>query len=173
VNPVLLYLFLLKATVTSFSGLASFPIIRADLVLNRHVLTDEQLNTAVIVSRTTPGPVGVYVVSVGFAVAGLPGAIAGWAAMCTPALLVVPLIHFASRQAAHRRMRGATHAVVAASAGLLIAAVVPLAREALTDALTITMAVVCAVLMVRKVNPFWLVAAASLAGMITALIVLR
>jgi hypothetical protein len=108
------------ATMTSFSGLASLPIIRADLVLSGQVLTDEQLNTAVIVSRATPGPVGIYVVSVGYAVAGLPGAIAGWAAICTPALLVVPLIHFASRQAAHRRVRGATHAVVAASAGLLI-----------------------------------------------------
>jgi len=58
-NPLLLYLFLLKATMTSFSGLASLPIIRADLVLSRHVLTDEQLNTAVIVSRATPGPVGI------------------------------------------------------------------------------------------------------------------
>ena len=170
-NPLLLYLLLLKATMTSFSGLASLPIIRADLVLNRHVLTDEQLNTAVLVSRTTPGPVGVYVVSVGYAVAGLPGAIAGWAAMCTPALLVIPLVHFASRQAAHRRMRGATHAVVAASAGLLIAAVAPLAREALTDTLTIGIAVVSAVLMFRKVNPLWLVAGASVAGLIAAIVV--
>jgi len=110
------------------------------------------------------------VVSVGYAVAGLPGAIAGWAAICTPALLVVPLIHFASRQAAHRRMRGATHAVVAASVGLLIAAVAPLAREALTDTLTIGIAVVCAVLIFRKVNPLWLMAGASLAGLATAIV---
>lgn len=95
-SPFLLDLVLLKATLTSFSGLASLPILRNDLVLNRHVLTDEQLNTAVVVSRTTPGPVGVYVVSVGYAVSGFPGAIAGWGAMCTPALLILPLIHLAS-----------------------------------------------------------------------------
>jgi hypothetical protein len=82
-NPVLLYFLLLKATLTSFSGLASLPVIRADLVTSRHVLTDDQLNTAVVVSPTTPGPVGVYVVSVGYSVAGVPGAVAGWAAMCT------------------------------------------------------------------------------------------
>ena len=36
----LLYLLLLKATATSFSGLTSLPVVRHDLVENRHVLTD-------------------------------------------------------------------------------------------------------------------------------------
>ena len=168
-NPILLYLFLLKATLTSFSGLASLPVIRTDLVINCHVLTDEQLNTAVIVSRTTPGPVGVYVVSVGYSVAGIPGAIAGWAAMCTPAVLIIPFIRYASRQATHRRMRGATHAVVAASAGLMLSAVAPLAREALTNAFTIVIAAVCTILMFRKVSPLWLVLGASAAGLVAAI----
>ena len=91
-NPVALYFVLLKATITSFAGLASLPVIRHDLVVQRQVLTAEQLDTAVVVSRTSPGPVGVYVVSVGYSVAGTPGAIAGWLAMCTPALLMIPLI---------------------------------------------------------------------------------
>ena len=167
-NTLLLYVFLLKATLTSFSGLASLPVIRTDLVVNHHVLTDEQLNTAVIVSRTTPGPVGVYVVSVGYSVGGVSGAIAGWGAMCTPALLIIPLIRYVSRQASHRRMRSATHAVVAASAGLLLAAVVPLARETLTDGVTMWIAAVCTLLMFRRVSPLWLVLGASAAGLIAA-----
>lgn len=164
-NPVVLYLFLLKATVTAFSGLASLPVIRADLVVNHHVLTDEQLNTAVVVSRTTPGPVGVYVVSVGYAAAGVPGAIAGWAAMVTPALCVIPLMYYASGRATHRRMRGATHAVVAASAGLLLATVAPLARETLTHADSTVVAIGCAILMFRKVSPLWLVIGSSVVGL--------
>lgn len=169
-SPVVLYFFLLKATVTAFSGLASLPVVRADLVVNHHVLTDEQLNTAVMVSRTTPGPVGVYVVSVGYAVDGLPGAIAGWAAMSTPAVVIIPLMRYASRRATHRRMRGATHAVVAASAGLLLAVVAPLAREAVTGPFAAVIAVVCTVLIFRKINPAWLVLGASAAGLIEALI---
>ena len=169
-NPILLYLFLLKATVTSFSGLASLPVVRADLVVNHHVLTDEQLNTAVVVSRTTPGPVGVYVVSVGYAAGGVPGAIAGWAAMVTPALFVIPLMHYASRRSAHRRMRGATHAVVAASAGLLLAAVTPLARETLTDAVSVVVAVACTILMFRRVSPLWLVIGSSAVGLVRGLL---
>ena len=170
-SPFLLYLVLLKATLTSFSGLASLPILRNDLVLGRHVLTDEQLNTAVVVSRTTPGPVGVYVVSVGYSVGGFPGAVAGWAAMCTPALLVVPFVHLASRQAADRRMRGATQAVFAASAGLLLAAVVPLAGETLTNTLAIFITAVCTVLMLRKVSPLWLVIGAAATGLVAAVLV--
>ena len=164
-NPFLLYLLLLKATITSFSGLASLPVIRADLVLNRHVLTDEQLNTAVIVSRATPGPVGIYVVSVGYSVGGLVGAVAGWAAVWTPALLIIPLIRFASSRTAHPRIRSATHAVVVASAGLLAAAVVPMARESLTEGWFLSIAVACFLLTFRRLNPLWLVLGASVAGL--------
>jgi chromate transporter len=63
-NTFVLFLYLLKATLTTFSGLASLPVLRQDLVLNHHVIADQQLNTAIVVTRTTPGPVGLYVVSV-------------------------------------------------------------------------------------------------------------
>lgn len=104
-NPLVLYLVLLKATLTTFSGLASIPVLRAALVLHRHVLTDQQLNVAVVVTRATPGPAGLYIVSVGYFVAGIPGAIAAWAAMATPALVILPLIHYAGRRAEHPRVQ--------------------------------------------------------------------
>ena len=83
-NTVLLYLLLLKGTVTAFVGLASLPVIQDSLVVHYHVLTDQQLNEAVVITRSTPGVVGLYIVSVGYFVAGLPGAVAGWLAMITP-----------------------------------------------------------------------------------------
>jgi chromate transport protein ChrA len=43
-NAFVLFLVLLKATVTTFNGLASLPILRDELVLKRHVLMDQQLN---------------------------------------------------------------------------------------------------------------------------------
>ena len=83
-NVVLLYLLLLKGTVTAFAGLASLPVIQHSLVEQYHVLTNEQLNEAVVITRSTPGPVGLYIVSVGYFAGGIPGAIAGWLAMITP-----------------------------------------------------------------------------------------
>ncbi|MBZ5585679.1 MAG: chromate transporter [Acidobacteriia bacterium] len=71
-----IYLLLLKATLTSFSGLTSLPVVRHDFVETRHALTDRQLNAAVAVGRTTPGPYGLYLVSVGYFAGGWSGACA-------------------------------------------------------------------------------------------------
>jgi chromate transporter len=48
-----------------------------------------------------------------------------WAAMVTPALLIIPLVHFVGRKMEHPRVKGVLHTVVIASAGLLPAAAVP------------------------------------------------
>lgn len=104
-NVAVLYLLLLKGTVTAFAGLASLTVIQDELVMQRHVLTYTQLNEAVVITRSTPGPVGLYVVSVGYFVAGVPGAIAGWLAMITPALLIIPLVHFMGRRMEHPRVK--------------------------------------------------------------------
>jgi chromate transporter len=162
-KALLLYLLLLKATVSTFSGLASLPLLRNDLVLHRHLLTDRQLDTAIVVTRTTPGPVGVYVVSVGYFADGLAGACAGWLAMITPALLILPLLHFAGRKAEHPRVKGTIRAVVMASAGLLWAAAIPLAHETATDPLTIGIILLSlAALLTRKVESLWVILASGL-----------
>lgn len=168
-NVFLLYLLLVKATLTTFSGLASLPVLREDFVITRHVLTDEQLNTAIVVTRTTPGPVGLYVVSVGYFIAGTPGAIAGWFAMCTPALLIIPLIHFAGRRAEHPRAKSVIKAVVLSSAGLLWAATIPIARSAITDPLTMVIVVASvAILFTRKVESLWVILGAAVLQLTTA-----
>lgn len=160
---LLLYGLLLKATVTTFSGLASLPVLRNDLVLHYGFITDRQLNTAVVVTRTTPGPVGVYIVSVGYFADGIPGAIAGWLAMITPALLIIPLLRFASRKSEHPRVKSMIHAVILASAGLLWASAVPLTREIAHDPFTWGLLIVCTgVLLTRRVESVWVVLSAGL-----------
>jgi chromate transporter len=161
-NIFLLYLVLLKGTITAFAGLASLPVIQDALVFHYHVLTDKQLNEAVVVTRSTPGPVGLYIVSVGYFVAGVPGAIAGWAAMVTPALLIIPLVHFVGRRMEHPRVKGVLQTVVIASAGLLLAAAIPLARDALTDPVTVAIAVASLVLLlVTKIDTLWIILSAA------------
>ena len=162
-----LYLLLTKATITSFSGLASLPVLREELVVQRHLLTDAQLDTAVVVSRTTPGPIGVYVVSVGYYADGIPGAMAGWLAMITPALLMIPLLGFVRRRSEHPRFKSVLRCVVFASAGLLLWVTIPLARDALHSYLTIAVAVAAFPLAItKKVDSLWIVLGAAL---ITAL----
>ncbi len=164
-NAALLYLLLLKGTVTAFAGLASLPVIHDTLVAHYHVLTDQQLNEAVVITRSTPGPVGLYVVSVGYFVSGLPGAVAGWLAMITPALLVIPLIHFTGRHIEHPRRKAILQAIVLASAGLLLAAAIPLAHNALTDWVTVAIAAVSlALLLTTEIDTLWIILGAAVAS---------
>jgi chromate transporter len=131
VSTFALYLVLLRAMLLAFTGFGSLPQVREDLVVRYHAINDETLNRAVLVGRTTPGPAGVYVISVGYAVAGVPGAVVGWLALVTPAVLVIPLYGLAARAMTHRRTRGAIGALVLASAVLIVLASAPLVRELL------------------------------------------
>jgi len=168
-NLAVLYLLLLKGTVTAFAGLASLPVIQDELVIQRHVLTDKQLNEAVVITRSTPGPVGLYIVSVGYFVAGMPGAIAGWLAMITPALLMIPLVCFVGRRMENPRVRSILQTVVIASAGLLLAAAIPLAQDALTDLLTIAIAVISLVLLLTtKLDTLWIILGAAVCSLSAA-----
>ena len=161
-NIVLLYLLLLKGTCTAFAGLASLPVIHDALVMQHGVLTEQQLNQAVVITRSSPGPVGLYIVSVGYFVAGIPGAIAGWLAMITPAFLIIPLVHFSGRHIDRPRIQSVLQAVVIASAGLLLAASIPLARDALTDLVTVAIAAVSLLLLLAtEVDTLWIILASA------------
>jgi chromate transporter len=166
-NCFVLYLYLVKATLTSFSGLTSLPVVRQDLVQTRHVLTDWQLNAAVAAGRTAPGPNGLYVVSVGYFVDGVPGAMAGYCAMITPAFLILPLLRYVGKRAEQPRVRGAIQGVSIAAAGLIITATVPLARESVTGWVPAGVAVASFLLMTfSRVDTFWVMAGAAVVGLI-------
>jgi len=165
----LLYLLLLKATLISFSGLASLPVVRDELVLQYGVLSDAQLNAAVALARAAPGPFGGYVVSVGYFVGGVAGGIAGWLALITPALLAIPLVHYVARRAAHPRARSVVDAVVMASAALILAATIPIATQALgTAALMVIAGASALVLATTALDTAWVMAAAAIAGLLSA-----
>ena len=167
-NVVFLYLLLLKATLTSFSGLASLPMIRSDFVVHYHLLTDRQLNTAVAAGRLGPGPLGIYVVGVGYLVAGVPGACVGWLAMITPAFLIIPMLRFLGKRAEHRRVKSLTRTVLLAGAGLMAAAAVPLARDAVTGPLTFSIVAASFILIaITRVDTLWIMLGAAVVGFLS------
>jgi chromate transporter len=164
-NWFVLYLYLVKATLTSFSGLTSLPVVRHDLVETRRVLTDWQLNAAVAAGRTAPGPNGLYVVSVGYFVDGIPGAIAGYLAMITPAFLILPLLRYVGKRAEQPRIKGAIQGVTIAAAALIISATVPLAQDSITGWLPAAIAIASfAIIAFTKIDTFWVMAASAIIG---------
>jgi chromate transporter len=166
-NPVLLYLLLLKATSTAFSGLTSLPVVRQDLVVHYHVLTDRQLNAAVAAGRTAPGPNGLYVVSVGYFVAGVPGACAGCLAAMTPAFLILVLLRYLGRRAERPGVKSAIQCVTLAAAGLVINATIPLARDAITGPWPAAIAVASFLFLAfTRYATVWVILGAALAGLL-------
>ena len=132
---LLLYALLLKASLTSFSGVGALPQIRQDLVVTHRVMTDDDLSRAVLFGRSSPGPVGLYIVSVGYTVRGVPGAVAGWLALASPAFLAIPVLALLRRWLHLTRVRSALDAVIIASATLLVPSAVVLARDAVMQIL--------------------------------------
>lgn len=90
------------------------------------------------------------------------GAVAGWLAMSTPALLIVPLVRYSGRKAEHPRVKAVLQAVVLASSGLLLSATVEVARSAVTNWVTAGIALVAVlVLVLRKIETLWVIAGAA------------
>ena len=168
---LLLYLLLLKASATSFSGLTSLPVVRNDLVLRYRVLTDRELNAAVVAGRAGPGPYGLYIVSVGYFVAGAPGAFCGWLAMITPAFLIVPMVRFLGARAGRPRVRSAIRSGTLAAAGLVAASAVPLARDAITSPIAAALAGLSFLLLARtRIETLWVIAGSAAVGLLAGLL---
>ena len=165
-NLLVLYLVLLRATVASFSGFGSVPMVRADLVTDREVLTDRELNDAIAVSQASPGPLGLYMVVVGYFVAGIPGAVMGVAALSTPALLAVPILA-AVRRGRAKGLRGACAGIVIVSCVLLLVTARPLAPAAVPSLPLIVLAVVDFIaLATNRIPPLFVILGSAAIGLL-------
>ena len=134
-NVLLVYLLLLKATVTSFAGMGSLPQIQQDFVETYRLVSADALSEAVLVGRATPGPMGAYVVAVGYLAAGPAGALAGWLALITPAFAAIPLLVTVQRWLHLPRVRALVDGIIVAGATLLVPTGVGLARDAIQQLL--------------------------------------
>jgi chromate transporter len=149
------------------SGYVLISFLERDLVEQLGWLTEQQLLDAVAIGQVTPGPVFTTATFVGYQVAGFAGAAVATLAIFAPALVFVALL---SRIVPLIRRSpwagGALDGVNAASLGMMAAAVVRLADTALVDPLTVVVAVAAlAVLLVRRPNSVWLVAAGATVGL--------
>lgn len=171
-NLLLLYFLMLKATLLSMNGQSSLPIVRNEFVLHRHLLTDRQLNAAVTVAQSSPGPMGGYVVSTGYFIAGWPGAAVCWLALVTPAFCVIPIMRYAGRHAETPRVRRSLNAVIIAGASLVLQTALPMAHEAgvLTGAFpAAVMAIAFVLVAFTRVPTVLVIAGAAVIGLVSPL----
>jgi chromate transporter len=150
------------------SGYVLLAFLRADLVERLGWLTNAQLLDAIAVGQVTPGPVFTTATFIGYNLAGMTGAVVATLGIFLPAFVFValsaPLIPAMRRSP----VTGAIlDGVNVASLALMAAVTVLLARETLTDAMAVTIAVVSAVLLVMfRINATLLIAAGAAIGLL-------
>ena len=94
------------------------------------------------------------------------GAFAGLIALITPAFLIIPLMSWIGEYANLPRIRGAIRAVILGSAGLLMAASIPLARDAATGPLAAAILVASfVVLSFTRIETWWVMVGAAVVGL--------
>ena len=162
-----LFVFFLKVgSVLYGSGYVLLAFIRADLVERWHWLTESQLLDAIAVGQVTPGPVFTTATFVGYVLGGSKGAVVGTIGIFLPAFVfvalsgpLVPKIRKSPIAAAF------LDGVNAAAMSLMLVVTYQLARAALIDVTTISLALISAFLLIRfHLNSAWLVLGGAIAG---------
>jgi len=119
-DPLELFLVLLKDSALALGGLGSLPLLRQDLVATG-VATDAQLVQALAIGRLSTGPSGLWVVSLGYQMAGPLGAAMALVASTLPPLVILPATVLARRWLLSVPFAGLVRGAALATAGLLCA----------------------------------------------------
>jgi|SRR6267142_2561679 len=128
-EPLQLFLVLLKDSALALGGLGSLPLLRQDLVATG-VVTDAQLVEALAIGRLSTGPSGLWVVSLGYQMSGPLGAAIALVASSLPPLVILPATAVARRWLLSVPFAGLVRGAALATAGLLCATGVSLIAPA-------------------------------------------
>jgi chromate transporter len=115
------------------NGPVMIPLLQTHLVEGAHVLTEDQLLYAFTIARVTPGQANFYVASIGYMLYGMPGAIVTTLAIILPGYIMIPLLHGLEHLRESPWIKGFTKGLTVTSVGLILAAVVQIARGTLTQ----------------------------------------
>ncbi|WP_029214420.1 chromate efflux transporter [Kallotenue papyrolyticum] len=169
VSLLRLFLVFLKVGAVLYgSGYVLLAFLRNDLVLRLGWLTDQQLLDAIAVGQFTPGPVFTTATFVGYLVAGWSGALVATVGIFLPAFIFVAALNPLIPRLRRSPVAGALlDGINVVSLGLMAAVLLELGRAALVDGLTVALALIAGVLLVRwKISSAWLVALGGLVGLL-------
>ncbi|MGA7414830.1 MAG: chromate efflux transporter [Bryobacteraceae bacterium] len=163
-----MFLFFLKTGSVLFgSGYVLLAFLRDDLVYRWHWLTEGQLLDAIAVGQITPGPVFTTATFIGYLLGGVPGAFLATLGIFLPAFVFVAISGPLVPRLRKSKLCGAfLDGVNVASLALMFAVLTQIARAAVIDWPTLTLTVLCLVLLYwKRVKVLWLMVGGSVAGL--------
>jgi chromate transporter len=128
INPFIYFLLFLKASLFSTGGFSNLPSLHQDMIANGWA-KDSDFGQSVAIGQISPGPNGLWVISLGYLTYGFPGALLALMAITIPPLLVL-VVSAGYRRIEHRAwVQGAMHGVSLAVVGLLLTVVWTILRQ--------------------------------------------
>ncbi|MDQ5824303.1 MAG: chromate efflux transporter [Chloroflexota bacterium] len=160
--------FLKIGSVLYGSGYVLLAFLRNDFVERLGWLTNQQLLDAVAVGQLTPGPFFTTATFIGYLLGGIPGALVATLGIFLPSFVFVAISGpFVRRLRRYPWTASLLDGVNVAALGLMAAVTWELGRSALVDALSVAIALIAWIALVRfKVNSAWLVLAGCTIGLV-------
>src|SRR5262249_3799856 len=119
-HPLALFWIMFRAALLSTTGTGNLPIVHQDL-LSRGWATDRQFAESLAIGQISPGPTGLWVISLGYLVGGLRGAALTLIAISLPPFVVLVLVHgFYRRWGHHPATQGFVRGLGLAVAGIFV-----------------------------------------------------
>src|SRR5579864_4263130 len=122
INPFIYFLLFLKASLFSTGGFSNLPSLHQDMIANGWA-NDSDFGQSVAIGQISPGPNGLWVISLGYLTYGYLGACLALIALTIPPLLVLAISAGYSYIEHQPRVQGAMHGVSLAVVGLLLTVV--------------------------------------------------
>lgn len=167
-NPVwaLISTFGLMSLFAVGGAAAAVPEMHRIAVDVQHWMTDKQFADAYAIAQLSPGPNVLIVTLIGYAVAGIPGALTATLAMCLPTALLAYYVSRLLNRPSQSPWPGLIQAaLVPLSIGLMAASALILAQSTdRTMAALLLTAAVAVIGSLSRVNPLWLLLAGGLLG---------
>lgn len=165
-NVSLLLTFLKIGAILYGSGYVLFAFLDAELV-EKGLLTRQQLIDAIAVGQFTPGPVFSSVAFIGYQINGWTGAAVSTVGIFLPSFIFVallnPLVKIIRNSSIFSRF---LDAVNVASVAIIVSVCYVMAKESISDWRAVLIAVICLLLSIRskKINSVWIVVLGSSLG---------
>jgi chromate transporter len=115
------------------NGPVMIPLLQTHLVEGSGALSEDQLLYAFSIAHVTPGQANFYVVSIGYMLYGMPGAVLTTLALMLPGYAMIPRLKGYEHLGHSRWIKGFTKGLTVTSVGLILAAVVQIGRSTLTQ----------------------------------------
>lgn len=119
INPLLYFLLFLKASLFSTGGFSNLPSLHQDLI-GAGWAVDAEFGESIAIGQISPGPNGLWVISLGYLTYGYLGAALALIAIILPALLVLGIAAIHARIERQRWVTGVMRGISLAVVGIAL-----------------------------------------------------